>query len=110
MKENIIIEDNNILKKFFKANKKYEELIINNILYRLPDIIKSSPYKIKAVQNYIYNGKTIYEYKIPLDNAINCRVAYTNYNNKIKVFFISNTIIKREFVKLLSNMSGVSKS
>lgn len=110
MKGNIIIEDNNILKKFFKANKKYEELIRNNILYRLPDIIKSSPYKIKSVQNYIYNGKTIYEYKIPLDNAINCRVTYTNYKNTIKVFFISNNIIKREFVKLLSKISGVSKS
>ncbi|MGL5067353.1 MAG: hypothetical protein ACRC6T_05920 [Sarcina sp.] len=104
---NIEIEDNKYLKKFFKTNLKYKNLIIDNINNTLPILIKDKPYKIKTAYSYKYNNSTIYEYKIKLDKYVNCRVAYTNTTNNIIIFFISNIIIKKDFVKLLENVQGV---
>ena len=70
----IIIEDNSVLEKFFRRNRKYEEKIINEIQENLLSIIKEKAYKIKTVKGYKYEGKTIYEYKIPLDFIIKCYV------------------------------------
>lgn len=104
---NIEIEDNKYLKKFFKSNIKYKYLIIDNINNTLPILIKEKPYKIKTAYGYKYNNITIYEYKIKLDKYVDCRVAYTHKDDKISVFFISNIIIKKDFVKLLENVQGV---
>lgn len=103
----INIEDNNHMKKFFKQNNKYEKLIRDNIQEALPILIVDKPYKIKTAYGYKYKGKLIYEYKIKLDKQLDCRVAYTLENDEILVFFISNIIIKREFVKLLEHVENV---
>lgn len=105
---NITIEDNKSLKKFFKANSKYHDAIVSNINTILPTLITDKPYKIKTAHGYKYKNHTIFEYKIKLDKYIDCRVAYTIENNNIIVFFISNTIIKKEFVKLLESLDHVS--
>ena len=55
----IIIEDNSVLEKFFRRNRKYEEKIINEIQENLLSIIKEKAYKIKTVKGYKYEGKTI---------------------------------------------------
>ncbi|MGL4454221.1 MAG: hypothetical protein ACRCTZ_23975 [Sarcina sp.] len=107
---NIKIEENIYLKKFFKHNLKFENLIVDNINHVLPMLITDKPHKIKTAHGYKYNNLTIYEYKIKLDNYTNCRVAYTcDKDNNILVFFISNIIIKRDFVKLLESVRGVHK-
>ena len=106
----IIIEDNSVLEKFFRRNRKYEEKIINEIRENLLSIIKEKTYKIKTVKGYKYEGKTIYEYKIPLDKVFSCRVAYIYQEEKIIVFFISLTTIKHEFTKLIAGVVGVTKS
>ncbi len=105
----IIIEDNSILKKFFRANARYEAIIRQNITEYLPDILADKPYKIKTAAGYRYLGQTIYEYKIPLDKNTDCRVAYIHQGDDLRVFFISNTIVKGEFTKLLAKVSGVSR-
>lgn len=103
----ITIEDNNHLKKFFKYNSKYKEIIINNINNTLPMLIEEKPYKIKTAHGLKYNNKIIYEYKIHLDKHLDCRVAYTQESENINVFFISNIIIKAHFVKLLEQLDCV---
>ena len=105
----IIIEDNSILKKFFLANAQYADVIRQNITEHLPVLLAEKPYKIKTVAGYRYLGQTIYEYKIPLDKNTDCRVAYIHQNDDIRVFFISNTIVKKEFTKLLTKVSGVTR-
>lgn len=105
----ICIEENNSLEKYFSNNKKYEEFIKDEINNKILDIIRNTPHKIKTVRGYKYKEKTIYEYKIPLDKDLNCRVAYIYIENKILVFFISNTIRKNLFTRLVANLKGVVK-
>lgn len=105
----IIIEENSVLKKFFRANAPYAELIRKNLTEQLPGLIAEKPYKIKTVAGYRYMNQTIYEYKIPLDKNTDCRAAYIHQGEDIRVFFISNTIVKKEFTKLLAKMNGVSR-
>lgn len=107
MTYNIFIEDNKYLEKFFKHNSSYESLIRDNIYDVLPTLIVDKPYKIKTAYGLKYKSKTIYEYKIKLNKYLDCRVAYTLSNNEILVFFASNIIIKKEFVKLLEKVDYV---
>ena len=108
MAKEIIIEDNSVLNKFFRNNKKHETLIKNNITNHLPQLLDQQSYKIKTVAGCRYQGQTIYEYKIPLDKNTNCRVAYVHQGEAIVVFFISNTIVKREFTKLLIKTKDIT--
>lgn len=105
----ITIEENSTLEKFFRRNKKYEEKIRNEIYDHIVSIIEEKAYKIKTVRGYKYEGKTIYEYKIPLDKVFACRVAYIHQEDELIVFFISLTIIKHEFTKLIAGVPGVTK-
>ena len=105
----VIIEENGVLKKFFRANAQYADLIRKNITEQLPQLIAEKPYKIKTVAGCRYLGQTIYEYKIPLDRNTDCRAAYIHQGENIRVFFISNTIVNKEFAKLLVKLSGVSQ-
>lgn len=105
----VMIEENSILEKFFRRNKKYEEKIKSEIYKHIVSIIEEKAYKIKTVRGYKYQGKTIYEYKIPLDKVFACRVAYIHQDEQIIVFFISLTIIKHEFTKLVAAVPGVTK-
>lgn len=98
--KNIIIEDNNYLNKFFHKEKKYE-LFIKNQISNTETLIKEKPYKIKNVKGCKYHNKTIWEYKIPLEENLSCRVAYIIESNDIIIFFISTTIIKLKFTKLV---------
>ncbi len=105
---NIIIEENTALRKFFRANKRFEALIRHSLIEELPQLIKERPYKIKTCGHYHYLNQTIYEYKISLDSNTSCRVAYIQHDNEIRIFFITNTIVKEQFLKLLAKQAGVN--
>lgn len=105
----VTIEESSILDKFFRRNKLFEEKIKNEIYENINRVIEEKAYKIKTVKGYKYKGKTIYEYKIPLNKTFECRVAYIFQEEKIIVFFMSLTIIKSEFTKLIAGVPGVSK-
>ncbi|MDA3730702.1 hypothetical protein PBV87_04205 [Niameybacter massiliensis] len=105
----VTIEESSILDKFFRRNKPFEEKIKNEIYENINRVIEEKAYKIKTVKGYKYEGKTIYEYKIPLNKTFACRVAYIFQEEKIIVFFMSLTIIKSEFTKLIVGVPGVSK-
>ena len=105
----VMIEDNIHLEKFFKKNRIFEEKIKQEIYSNLNQIITEKAYKIKTVRGYKYKGKTIYEYKIVLNKTYACRVAYIFDGSIIIVFFISLTIIKNEFTKLITQVAGVTK-
>lgn len=104
---NIYIEDNKHTRKFLKKYSGYTSKIEENIKEVLPKLIVEKPYKIKTAYGYKYNGELIFEYKIKLDKYLDCRAAYIKNENELKVFFISNVLIKKEFVKLLENVEGV---
>lgn len=106
----ICIEENNSLEKYFYDNKKYEDFIKKEINSKILTIINDRPHKIKTVRGYKYKCKTIYEYKIPLDKDLDCRVAYIYIEDKILVFFISNIIRKNLFTKLVAKVKGVVKA
>lgn len=105
----VTIEESSILDKFFRRNKSFEEKIKIEIYENINRVIEEKAYKIKTVKGYKYEGKTIYEYKIPLNKTFACRVAYIFQEEKIIVFFMSLTIIKSEFTKLIAGVPGVSK-
>lgn len=105
----IIIQNNKDLDKFFNKNKKYKSFIKDTINKNTIKLIEEKPYKIKTCGGLKYEGKTIYEYKISYNKFSNWRVAYIYKDDDIIIFFISNIIIKNEFVKLLTNVRGVSK-
>lgn len=109
VEKKIIIDDNVYLKKFFEHNKKHEEDIRSRIYNKTLDLINNNPHKIKTVRGYKYNNKTIYEYKIPLEPGLDCRVAYIFHGEEIIVFFISNIIRKNEFTRLVSKLKDVKK-
>lgn len=107
MKE-IVIEEGGVFKKFFEHHKAYEEKIKEKI-YQTNELIANAPHKIKTVRFYKYLHKTIYEYKIPLDSHLDCRVAYIFLEDKIVFFYISTNILKATFTKEVGKLSGISK-
>lgn len=109
IEKKIIIEENIYLEKFFEHNKKHEDYIKNRIYKGTLDLINNKPHKIKTVRGYKYKSKTIYEYKIPLEPGLDCRVAYIFDKEEIIIFFISNIIRKSEFTKLVSKLKDVKK-
>nr|WP_243120344.1 hypothetical protein [Clostridium perfringens] len=109
IEKKIVIEENSYLEKFFEHNRKHEDYIRNRIYKCTLDLINNNPHKIKKVRRYKYKGKTIYEYKIPLEAGLDCRVAYIFHKEEIIIFFISNIIIKNEFTKLVSKLKDVKK-
>ena len=56
----IIIEDNSVLEKLFRHNRRYEEKITNEIQKHLLSMIKEKEYKIKTV-GYKYEDEKIYK-------------------------------------------------
>ena len=104
----INIEDNHIIRKFFRNNERFEDIIKSFLDQQLPVLLKDKTYKIKTVDGYKYQGKTIYEFKIPLDRNTNCRVAYIHSDDAIVIFFISTVIVKQQFTKLLAKTKGVA--
>ncbi len=99
----ISYDKNTHLKRFFQHYKNDEAFIKEDIKTRLVTLIKENSYKIKKAQNLTYQNQTIFEYKIPLSNHRNCRVAYICHNDVVTVFFISDKIIKKIFCDLLRN-------
>lgn len=91
----IIIEKNNTLRKFFRANEQHEAMIRQNLQTVLPVLLSDKPYKIKTVAGYRYLGQTIYEYKIPLDKNTDCRVAYIHQGEDIRVFLSPTPLSKK---------------
>lgn len=108
--KNIIIENNIYNEKFFKKYPKYSEAVKQKIYDNIVTIIRDMPYKIKPVHGYKYKNKVIEEYKIVLDKIFKCRVAYILMDDSVYVFFISTTLIKAEFTKLVSKVKGVERS
>lgn len=106
--KSIEIEDNSVFRRFFESHKSYETKIREKIAHTC-DLIAHSPHKIKTVKNYKYLHKTIYEYKIPLDSHLDCRVAYIFIDDKILFFYISTNILKATFCKEVGKLAGVSK-
>lgn len=108
--KDVCIEENHSLEKYFAENEKYERYIKKEIYNNILILINERPHKIKTVRGYKYKGKTIYEYKIPLGKDLACRVAYIYIDDKILVFFISNTIRKNLYTRLVSKVKGVVKA
>ena len=92
--------------KFFKDHPQYEEEIKENMYNKLPYLINNRPDKIKPAYHLKRNHHTIYEYKVVVRNA-NFRAAYTQIGDKINIFFITGTTIKRHFVSVLENTTLV---
>ncbi|CUP32288.1 MAG: hypothetical protein KIB43_01150 [Clostridium baratii] len=105
----ITIQNNKELIKFFNKNKKYKDFIEDSINKNTIKLIEEKPYKIKTCYGLKYDGKTIFEYKISYNKFLEWRVAYIYRDDEILVFFISNIIIKNEFVKSLTKVRGVAK-
>ncbi|UJF18313.1 hypothetical protein L0B53_14990 [Vibrio sp. SS-MA-C1-2] len=105
---NIEYENNRYMKKFLHQYAGYRELIFSDISIRLEQLILSNSPKIKMVHRMKHHNLSIYEYKIPLAKNLDCRVAYTFTNNIISVFFISTTIIKAHFCRLLEKTDLIS--
>lgn len=104
----VIIEDNNYLEKFFNHYPKYEEALKNKIYDEALIMINDRPHKIKTVRGCKYKDQTIFEYKIIIDKSFTCRAAYIILNNEVIFFYISTTLIKAEFTKLVQSLKGVT--
>lgn len=105
----ITIESNNYLNSFFKKYKIFTEDIIKNINTVLPHYLEKVPSKIKTVNKTKHNGLIIQEYKIVLSTK-NFRGAFTvDTDSNVNLFYISDMVIKREFVKAIENTHLIDK-
>jgi len=102
----VTIDDNRAIHSFFKKFPHFAEQVIASIHHELPEIIRQRPHKIKSAWGAKYQGHTVLEYKIACKKQ-NFRAAYIQQQNEIKVIFISEVLVKRDFVKVLtaSNMT-----
>lgn len=98
---NIIYSENRHLRKFFHLHEQYQAIIYQDVRERLPNLIVNQSAKIKTARQLRCNGLKIYEYKIVAAKDAVFRLAYTYFNNTINVIYISQTIIKHQFCKLL---------
>lgn len=98
---NITYDENRHLRKFFHVHEQYQEIIFQDVRERLPRLIATQSVKIKTARQLQHNGLKIYEYKIIAAKDAVFRLAYTYSDNTINVIYISQTIIKHQFCKLL---------
>ena len=91
------IEDNKIIQKFYSKNTKYVAEIKQRIFDDILNMINFKEYKIKLVKNCKYLNHPVWEYKININDKLIFRIAYVILENKVVVFFMSTTLIKREF-------------
>ncbi|MCB5196487.1 hypothetical protein [Deefgea salmonis] len=96
------LASNRYLERFFQRFKQHAAAVRLNIANELPEIILHRPDKIKAAYHLKRSGRLIYEYKIVLPKNINFRAAYIQNEHCISVFFISDTLIKHQFVRQLA--------
>ena len=97
----VTIDDNGAIRSFFKKFSRLADTVKTNIQHELPEIIRQRPHKIKAAWGAKHQGHTILEYKVVCKQQ-SFRVAYTQYHDEIKVIFISDVLVKRDFVKVLT--------
>lgn len=97
----VTIDDNGVIRSFFKRFIRFAELVKMNIYHELPELIRQRPHKIKAAWGAKHQGQTILEYKIACKQQ-SFRAAYIQQDGEIKVIFISEVIVKRDFVRLLT--------
>ncbi|WP_413505411.1 hypothetical protein [Photobacterium phosphoreum] len=98
---NITYSENRHLRKFFHLHEQYQSVIYQDVRERLPQLIAIQSAKIKTARQLRNDGLKIYEYKIIAANDAVFRLAYTYFNDTINVIYISQTIIKHQFCKLL---------
>lgn len=98
---NITYSENRHLRKFFHLHEQYQAIIHQDVRDRLPKLIISQSVKIKMARQLRNDGLKIYEYKIVAAKDAVFRLAYTYSNDTINVIYISQTIIKHQFCKLL---------
>ncbi|MBY3788028.1 hypothetical protein [Photobacterium carnosum] len=98
---NITYSENRHLRKFFHLHEQYQTIIYQDVRERLPLLIASQSIKIKTARQFRCGGLKIYEYKIVAAKDAVFRLAYTYLNDTINVIYISQTIIKHQFCKLL---------
>ncbi|MEF9943508.1 MAG: hypothetical protein RR101_03245 [Burkholderiaceae bacterium] len=103
----VTIESNRHIDQFFRRFAATEAEVRDNVRHALPEILRHRPHKIKTAYHLQRNGHPIHEYKIVLKHSINYRAAFTEIDQRVTVFFISDTLIKREFVKLLGHTNLV---
>ncbi|WP_279129518.1 hypothetical protein [Photobacterium phosphoreum] len=98
---NITYSENRHLRKFFYLHEQYQSVIYQDVRERLPQLIAIQSAKIKTARQLRNDGLKIYEYKIIAAKDAVFRLAYTYFNDTINVIYISQTIIKHQFCKLL---------
>ena len=98
---NITYSENRHLRKFFHLHEQYQAVIYQDVRERLPQLIVTQSAKIKTARQLRNDGLKIYEYKIVAAKDAVFRLAYTYFNDTINVIYISQTIIKHQFCKLL---------
>lgn len=98
---NITYSENRHLRKFFHLHEQYQSVIYQDVRERLPQLITIQSAKIKTARQLRNDGLKIYEYKIIAAKDAVFRLAYTYFNDTINVIYISQTIIKHHFCKLL---------
>ncbi|MCD9463787.1 hypothetical protein [Photobacterium phosphoreum] len=98
---NITYSENRHLRKFFHLHEQYQSVIYQDVRERLPQLITIQSAKIKTARQLRNDGLKIYEYKIIAAKDAVFRLAYTYFNDTINVIYISQTIIKHQFCKLL---------
>ncbi|SKC31018.1 hypothetical protein CZ809_00496 [Photobacterium piscicola] len=98
---NITYSENRHLRKFFHLHNQYQAIICQDVRERLSQLIIQRSEKIKTARQLRCGGLRIFEYKIVVAKDAVFRLAYTYFNNTINVIFISQTIIKNQFCKLL---------
>ncbi|AOP44565.1 hypothetical protein RYR28_001619 [Edwardsiella piscicida] len=102
----ITLDDNSAIHAFFKKFSRVGPEIRDNIYRELPQIIQRRPHKIKAAWGLKHQGLTILEYKVALKPQ-SFRAAYIQRGEEVRVIFISDILIKRDFVKALAATSLV---
>lgn len=98
---NITYSENRHLRKFFHLHEQYQSVIYQDVRERLPQLIAIQSAKIKTARQLRNDGLKIHEYKIIAAKDAVFRLAYTYFNDTINVIYISQTIIKHQFCKLL---------
>lgn len=99
----IVIEDNKNISKFLAKHEKHAAEILDRIQGGILEMINEKEHKIKIVKDCKYLGHPVWEYKIILNPMLTFRVGYVITESNVTVFFLSTTLIKREFTKEVIN-------
>ncbi|MCI5839279.1 MAG: hypothetical protein SOZ89_05285 [Peptoniphilaceae bacterium] len=96
------LDQNKHIEKFFKENSISKKDFLKEVERKYNEIILI-PGKIKLIKDIFFDNEKAKEFKISFNNKF-YRIAFISKNKNVIVFYVTDKILKSEFIKKINSI------